>query len=163
MHVHFASPLGVVEYSHERIKKRMRMLWVDLWLWSNDNYVYCICAAKSWTGFISGVWWWGALICSPLIAYVRSVVFDLLCLGLGRSKETFRRTQIHPIWQPWLWRGGVWIYLFWQNGFFAMIPRMMTLVLSYIHVGFCPVICPQILRVWVKCTIFSSFYTAWLQ
>ena len=64
-----------------------------------ESYLLYMCG----TSFaMISVWWLlgGAVICSHFIASARSEIFDLLHLGLGRSKEPLGRVLIHPIWRP---------------------------------------------------------------
>ena len=113
-----------------KCQKSRCLWWVDWWPWSNVSDVYCIFAAWAWSGLSFGAWWGGPLVCSPLIASVISGIIDLLRLWLGCPKEPFIRIQINPIWQPWLCRGGFWTALLCQTGLSALMPQMMTPVLS---------------------------------
>ena len=117
----FVSPplWGLLSTHMNAYQRRGRLRQVDQWPGSNGSFVSCIYAAQDFTGLIYDVWWGGPVILSPLIASIRSGIFDLLHLGLGRYEEP-----------PLLWRGAVWLSLLCKTGLSALIPQMMIMLES---------------------------------
>ena len=76
--------------------------------------------------YISDVLLLGTAFFSPLVVSVRLRMFDLSTLGSGSSKDASGRTQIHPIWRTWHFRGGVFVSWLCQTGFLALRRQIMT-------------------------------------
>ena len=99
MRVCLSSPLGVVEYSHDRMPKKMRLRSVNRWQCSGVCQSAFKFAGLDFLVKIYGILLVGLAFYSPLVVAVGLNIFDLMNLGLGRSEGASGRTQIHPIWR----------------------------------------------------------------
>ena len=114
---------------------KMHLQSVGLWMCSYGFYFACRCEALDWLVYIFDVLLVVPEMCIPWVVSIILRMFDLSTLGLGRSEGASRRPHIHLIWHIWQFRGGVFVSLLCQTGFFALMQKIMARWLFYVIVS----------------------------
>ena len=141
----------------------MHLLTVCRFLCSHGCLYCCRCKALAWLVYIFRVSLVDPETHSPWVVTVILRMFYLGNLGLSRSKYASGRIDIHPIWQIWQFRGGVFISFFILNWFLYIgvvnYDSMIVLCSCGIHKRFCL----WCLSVWEIRIIYPNFQTSGYQ